>query len=127
MGVDDVKDFTAASDDDGSQSVYAISGNGETVELGQFIETDQHSTDISFTGDWGFSRTVSMDGGSSYEEFFALTLTGCDNVILTCYQPDPDTEMEFTGYLIYLGMTRMVPSMLIGHGRFTATDPASKG
>ena len=105
LGVDDVKDFTAASDDDGSQSIYALTGNGEKVELDQFIATDQHNMDISFTGDWGFSRTVSMDGGSSYEEFFSLTLSDCDNVVLTCYQPDLDTKMESVGHLIYLGMT----------------------
>lgn len=104
LGVDNIKTFTSASDANGFRSVYAMTGSGESIELDQLIEADQHSVCDSFTGDWSCSRTISLDGGGSYEEFVSLTMNGCDNMSLTCYRPDQDTEMESIGYLIYLGM-----------------------
>lgn len=105
LGVDDVKNFTSDSDENGFPSVYAMNGNGERMELNQFIEADQHTMSDSLIGDWGCSRTVSMEDGGSYEEFVSLTLTDCDNVSLISDQTDLDQGMECRGYLTYLGMT----------------------
>lgn len=105
LGVSDVKKIVSDSDENGFQSVYAIAGNGERMELDQLIEDDQHNMSDSFIGDWGSSSTVSMEDGRSYEEFLSLTLTDCDNVYLAYYRPELDEVMEYNSYLTYLGMT----------------------
>lgn len=103
FGVEDVKKFTSDSDDNGVWNVYAVARNGEKKDLRGLIEVDQHSMSDSFIGEWGCSRTVSMDGGS-YDEFVSLKLTDCENVVITSSQLDLDTVMECNGYLKYLGM-----------------------
>ena len=100
LGVSDVNSIFSASDDDGFQHVYAITGSEEAIDLNRRIAADQNTMAERLVGVWGSSRTA--DGE---EKYLSLTLAGCDSFDLTCYYPGRDAETGATGYLIYLGMT----------------------
>ena len=126
LGAEDVKDFSSDSDENGLRWVYAMTGSGERIELHDLIEADQLSMAGCFTGGWSRSRTVSMDGGGSYEEYDLLELTGRGDFDLTPYRFDQDESMGFNGYLIYLGMTEKSTVYAYRSWGITATDPVSQ-
>lgn len=57
------------------------------------------------SGGWGCTRTVSLDGVESYEEYVYLELTGYGDFNMSFDQSHQDYSMEADGYLTYLGMT----------------------
>lgn len=105
FGVEDVKDFTTDIDENGYQWVYAITGNGEKIDLTDCIMTAQRDMADCFTDGWGCTRTVSMDDGESIEEYAYVEFTGDGSFHMSFYQSQLDNNIETDGYLTYLGMT----------------------
>lgn len=106
LGAEDVKDFSTDTDENGLRWIYAITDSGERIELTDLTVVDQRSMVDCFTGGWGCTRTVPLDGGESYKEYVYLELTGgYGDFNMSFDQSHLDYSMEADGYLTYLGMT----------------------
>lgn len=105
LGVEDVKDFSTDTDENGLRWIYAETGSGERIELTDLTVVDQHSMEDCFSGGWSHTRTVSLDGGEEYEENIYLEFTGYGDFNISLSQSNQDYSMEADGYFTYLGMT----------------------
>ncbi|MGN0372766.1 MAG: hypothetical protein ACI4F3_08125 [Enterocloster sp.] len=102
LGVSNVKDLIQSSGD-GFPDVCAITKSGERMGLWDTVSFQRYTMGDSLSNTtWDIDR---FDG--AIETSYSLTLLegNGENFLLTSYQPETDTTMNFSGNLTYLGMT----------------------
>lgn len=102
LGVANAKDFMPSSED-GLPDVCAITKSGEWMGLWDTAAFQRYTMgDRLSNTTWILDRS---DGVKETSDSLVLLDGNGDNFLLTSYDPETDTTMNFSGSLAYLGMT----------------------